>query len=159
MYLYFIIIYMQVPFIRWYIVMAFYYIIIPTCGNWFQTNPLEHESDDHSSNTVSSVCVTNGKDTALQWQIWSTFVTVLWFCKTEIQDRARISILVRVLWVTDFQTVMAIFAQFLQIYIWKKLQFLSHSPVEKNGMFSLFDTSVNGSVTFAYIITFHCTNV
>ena len=26
-------------------------------------------------------------------------------------------------------------------------------------MFSLFETSVNGNVTFAYIMTFHCTSV
>ena len=32
--------------------------------------------------------------------------------------------------------------------------------MEKNGTFSLFDTSVNGNVTtFAYIMTFHCTSV
>ena len=28
--------------------------------------------------------------------------------------------------------------------------------VEKNGTFSLFETSVDGSITFAYIMTFHC---
>ena len=33
---------------------------------------------------------------ALQRQIGSTFVTVLWFRKTEIQDRAGILVLVRV---------------------------------------------------------------
>ena len=31
--------------------------------------------------------------------------------------------------------------------------------MEKNGTFSLFETSVNGNVTFAYIMTFHCTSV
>ena len=31
--------------------------MILTRGNWFQTNPLEHESDDRAGNTVSSVCV------------------------------------------------------------------------------------------------------
>ena len=41
---------------------------IQTRGNWFQTNPLEHESDDSVDNTISSVCVTNGKDMALQRQ-------------------------------------------------------------------------------------------
>ena len=51
---------------------------IPTCGKWFQANPLEHESDDPADNTVSSdTCVTNGKDMALQRQIWSTFVTYI----------------------------------------------------------------------------------
>ena len=78
-------------------------VMIATRGNWFQTNPLEQESDDRAGNrvsSVSSVCVTNGKDVALQRQIWSTFVTVLWFHKTEIQNSAGILVLVRVLWVT-----------------------------------------------------------
>ena len=30
---------------------------IPTGGNWFQTNPLEHESDDWADIIVSFVCV------------------------------------------------------------------------------------------------------
>ena len=34
---------------------SFDLIMIPTLGNWFQTNPLEHESDDRAGNTVSSV--------------------------------------------------------------------------------------------------------
>ena len=42
--------------------MSFDHVMIPTCGNWFQTNPPEDELDDHAGNTVSSVCVTNGKD-------------------------------------------------------------------------------------------------
>ena len=29
--------------------------------------------------------------------------------------------------------------------------------MEENGTFSLFNTSVNGKVTFAFIMTFHCT--
>ena len=37
------------------------------------------------------------------------------------------------------------------------------NPIEitwrKNGTFSLFETSVNDNVTFAYIMTFHCTSV
>ena len=45
-----------------------------------------------------SVCVTNEKDMPLQWQIWSTFVTVLWCSKTKITDGTRILIIVRVLW-------------------------------------------------------------
>ena len=31
---------------------SFVHVIIPTRGNWFQTNPLEHESDDRAGNTV-----------------------------------------------------------------------------------------------------------
>ena len=48
---------------------SFNHFMIPTCGDWFQTNPLEHESDDPAGNTISSVCVTNGKDMTLQRQI------------------------------------------------------------------------------------------
>ena len=49
--------------------MSFDHLMILTRGNWFQTNPLEHELDDRAGYTVSSVCVTNGKDMALQRQI------------------------------------------------------------------------------------------
>ena len=94
--------------------MSFDHVMIPTRGSWFQTNSLlDHESDDRAGNTVSSACVTNGKDMALQRQILSTFVTVLWFRKTEIQDRAGILVLVSY----DFQNLLTILAQFLQIYI------------------------------------------
>ena len=31
--------------------------------------------------------------------------------------------------------------------------------IEQNGTFNLFETSVNGNVTFAYSMTFHCTSV
>ena len=83
------------------VIMSFDHVIISTPGNWFQTNTLEHESDDRTGNTVSSVCVTNGKDTALEWQIWPTYVTVLCFRKNhDSRYRAGILILVRVLWVT-----------------------------------------------------------
>ena len=79
---------------------SFDYVIIPTRGNWFQTSPLEHESDDLAGNTVSSVlCVTNEKDIALQRQIWSTFFTAWWFRKTKIPDWAAILVLVKILWV------------------------------------------------------------
>ena len=52
---------------------SFDHVMIPTRGNWFQTNPLEHEADDLAGNRVSSVCITNGKDISPQRQIWSTF--------------------------------------------------------------------------------------
>ena len=60
----------------------------------------------------------------------------------------------------DYQNFLTILAQFLQNCIWKQLQFLSYlNNTEKNETFSLFETSVNGSVTFAYIMVFHCTSV
>ena len=61
------------------------------------TNQPEHESDDRSGDTVTSVCVTDKKDTILQRQIWSTFVTVLWCSRTKITDGTGISVLVGVL--------------------------------------------------------------
>ena len=79
-----------------------------TRGSWFQTNQPEHESDDRASDPVSSVCVTNERETALQWQIWSTFVTGLWCSKTEITDGTGIFVLVRVLWeFPKFTTILA----------------------------------------------------
>ena len=48
---------------------SFCYASTPTCGNWFQPNQTEHESDDRASDTVTSMCVTNEKDIALQLQI------------------------------------------------------------------------------------------
>ena len=42
---------------------------MPTRGSWFQTNQPENESDDHAGDQVTSVCVTNEKDTAQQQQI------------------------------------------------------------------------------------------
>ena len=43
-----------------------------------------YESNDPAVNTVTSTYITTGKDMTLQQQIRSTFVTVLWFRKTEI---------------------------------------------------------------------------
>ena len=75
----------------------FDHIMTLTRRNWFQANPLEDGSDDRTGNTESSVCIINGENMALQRQIPSIFVTVLWFSKTKIQDRAGILVLVRVL--------------------------------------------------------------
>ena len=49
--------------------MSFDRALIPTRNDWFQTNPLEHETDDRTGNKISCVCVTNGKDMALPRQI------------------------------------------------------------------------------------------
>ena len=56
----------------------------------------------------------------------------------------------------DFQNLLTILAQFLQKYIKNSYNFNSIEITwRKNGMFSLFETSVNGKMTFAYIVTFH----
>ena len=59
------------------VMMSYHNASTPTSGSWLQTNQPEHESDDCGGDTVTSVCVTNEKDMALQQQIWSTFVTVI----------------------------------------------------------------------------------
>ena len=97
---------------------SFDHVMIPTRGNWFQTNPLEHESDDRAVLPMVNLWHFSGKFDQHN-------VTVLWFRKTEIQDRARILVLVRVLRVS-ISKIYSIFAQFLQINISKQFQFLSH---------------------------------
>ena len=72
----------------------------------------------------------------------------------------RFSVLVRVLWVM----ISKIYCQFCQSFFKNTFEssynLLSHwNNVEKNGTFSLFETIVNGNVTFSYIMTFHCTSV
>ena len=61
----------------------------------------------------------------LQRQIWSTFVTVLWFGKTKFTDRTGILVLVRLLWDVISKIYWQL-RQFLQKYTLKLLQFLSH---------------------------------
>ena len=57
----------------------------------------QNKTDDRAGDTVTCVCVTNEKNMALQQQIWSTFVTVLWFRKTKTTDGTGILVLLRVL--------------------------------------------------------------
>ena len=70
-----------------------------------QTNQ-KLEPDDHAGNTVTSVCVTNEKDMALQQQIRSTFVTVMRFSRTRITDGTVILILERY---PNLQTILVSF--------------------------------------------------
>ena len=72
---------------------AFNHFMILTRGNWFQTNPVEYVSNDHTDR----LCFISGKNMAHSRQIRSVFVAVLCFCITEIKDRAGILVLVRVL--------------------------------------------------------------
>ena len=143
---------------------SFEHIMIPTRGNWFQTNPLEHELGDRAGNTLSSVCVTNGKDMALQRQIWSTFVTVLWFRKTKIKNRAGILILVRVLWVTISKIYWHFWHNFFK-FTFKRSSIFYPKEITGRKMarsVCLDPCSANGNVTFAYIMTFHhvhCTSI
>ena len=86
---------------------SFNYVMIPTQGNWFQTNSLEYESVNRVIVLIFCVCFANGKDIAVQPQ--STFVAVLWLRKTEILDWVWILVLVSY----DFQNILTILTQFL----------------------------------------------
>ena len=98
---------------------------------------------------------------ALQRQIWSTFVTVLWCSKTEITDETEILVFVWGLWemtskfTDNFSAVH--FLKKKKKKTWNQLQFLSYwNNMEKNVVFSLFATYVNDNMTFAYISLFQC---
>ena len=71
---------------------------------------------------IFCVCFTNGEDMVLQRQIWSTYVTVLWLCKTEMQDSQDIGYCESLV-NYDFQNLLIILAQFLQILSLKAVQF------------------------------------
>ena len=101
------------------------------------------------------VCITSEKDMALQQQIWSTFVTVFWFTKTKITDGNRILVFVGYI----FQIYWKFWHHSSKIHLKAVAIFIPLKYVERNGTFGLFDTSVNGNVMLAYIMTFHCTNV
>ena len=58
------------------------HVMISTGSNWFQTNSLEHESDN---NHLLSVFYRWYRSSQIQSQIWLTFVAVLWLRKTEFQ--------------------------------------------------------------------------
>ena len=98
------------------IMTSFNYNVNTTTWKLVPNKPLEHESDDRADKAVSSVCVTNGKDMALQRQILSRFATVLWFHKTEIPDRAGRSTSCENVVSYYFQNLLTILAQFLQKY-------------------------------------------
>ena len=55
--------------IRWYSDDVILLCFSPTHGKWFQTNQPERELGDRAGDTVTSLCVFNEKDMALQWQI------------------------------------------------------------------------------------------
>ena len=127
-------------------------VMIPIRSNWFQTNPLEHKSYDRAGNTVSCVYY-QCEDMALQGQIRSTFVIVLWFRKNRNSRQgldvgsceSLVSYDFQNLFSDNFGTVSS------NIHL-KQFKFLSHwNNVEKNGAFSLFETSVKGNVTLVYI--------
>ena len=140
---------------------SFDYIIIPTCGNWFQTNPL-HSINwmiiDSAGNTVSSVCVTNGKDDRHFSSKFDQHLSL--YCgssQAEFQTglgygEANLLVMISKIYWQFWHT-------FFKYTCGSSYNFLFHwNNVEKNGMFSLFDISVNGSVTFVCILMFHCTS-
>ena len=102
--------------------------IMPVHNTWqLVPNKSEHESDDHASGTVTSVYITNEKDMALQRQIWSTFVTLLWCSKTKITNGTGILVLVRVLW----DMISKIYWQFWHSFLKNVLESIyNFNPIE-----------------------------
>ena len=84
----------------------------------------------------------------------------LWFSRTEITDGTWILVLVRVLWDTISKIYWQLWHSFFKSTLENSYNFY---PIEitwrKISTFSLFDTSDNGNVTFAYILPFHFTSV
>ena len=64
-------------------------------ASWFQTNQTDHESDDR---TLLLCVLPMKKIRHFSSKIWSVFVTLSWFSKTEITDGTGILVFVRVLW-------------------------------------------------------------
>ena len=127
---------------------SFDHVMIPTRGNWFQTNPRGHKSNDRAGNTASPVCVCvlpmvkilhfSGKfDQHLSLYCGSV--------KPKFKTGPGYGIFCESRMSYDFQNLLTILAQFLQISL-----YISSSNVypnlEKNGAFSLSETSVNGKV-------------
>ena len=77
--------------------------------------------------------------------IWSTFVTVLWFSKTEIADETGILALVRVLWDVIFKILWQFWHSFFKNTLESSYNFC---PIEM--MFNLFDININGNMTFVH---------
>ena len=114
------------------VITSCYHVSSPTRGSWCKKTKQnkkqpEHESDDHAGDLVTSVCVTNEKDTAQQRQIWSTSFIVLWCSKIEITDGTGIFGLVRVLWDIIFK----IYWQFWQSFFKNALESsYNFNPIE-----------------------------
>ena len=131
---------------------SFYYASTSTRGNWFQTNQPEHESDDCAGDTATSGCVTNDKNWHFSGKFDLTFVTLLWCSKTKITERTGILVHGRVLW---WDMIFKICWQFWYSFFKNTLESSNNInfieiTFRKNGTFNLFDTSVNGNVTFTY---------
>ena len=134
---------------------------IPKGGNWFQTNPREHELDYQADNSISSVCY--------QWERYGThlsskFVQDLSLYCGSVKPKSRPGWEYRSCesFVSyDFQNLLTNLTQFKKKNAFEKqLRFLSHwNYMDKNATISLFETSVNGKMTLAYFMLFHYTSV
>ena len=103
---------------------------IPIPGNWFQTNQPDNESDDR---TLFLYVLPMTKMWCFSGKIWSTFVTVLWFSKTQNNRQDR-DIGSCEMWFPKFTDNFGIVSSKIHS---KPVQFLSHwNNVEKNGTFS-----------------------
>ena len=143
---------------------SFDHVMVSTRGSCFQTNPLEQWIG--WSPGMIALVIQYFLSVLPMVKIWHfsgkfnqhfiTFVTVLKFRKTEIQDRAGISVLVRVLWVM-ISKFTGTLARFLQMYTLKQFQFSSHwNNMEKwRVQFVWSQCQWQRDVC----MTFHCTSV
>ena len=150
------------------VITLFYSASTTTRGNWFQTNPPEHESNDRAGDTVTSVLPMKKKkkkkkQPGTSAQIWSSFVTVLWSCgavKPILQTGPGYWFLCQSceVWFPKSTVNCGCFSEnsLESSYNFNPIKI---TCTEKNGSFSLFETNVNDNLTFAYIMTFHCTSV
>ena len=82
---------------------SFNRVMMLTHSNWFQTNPLEHESDDPADLVCRGVCVLSMVTICHFSGKYDQHLSLLRFRKTEIQDK--------------FQNLLTIVAQYLQINV------------------------------------------
>ena len=117
------------------------HIMIPTWGNWFQKT---HWSMNRIIVLIFCVHFTNGKDIAVQWQIWWHLLQYCGSVKPKFKSRVWILVLVRVFWVRISKIYWQLWHSFKFFIPWRKWQ-----PC------SLFETCVKDIETFAYIMMLH----
>ena len=93
---------------------SFCYASMPTCGNWFQTKQLKHESDDH---IIKCFLVCH------QWERHGTSDHHLSLNCGLVKPKLQIGLGYWHRMGYDFQNLLTILAQFLEICTWKQIQF------------------------------------
>ena len=127
---------------------SFYYAIMPSRGNWFQTNKPDHESEDQLL-----LCVLPIRNIRhFSGKFDQHFSLYCGSVKPKLPTGPGYWFLS--MWIPKFTDNFGKVSSKIRL---KASKFLAHwNNVKKNGTFILFGTSVNGNVTFACIMTFHC---